>query len=482
MLTTLDDIRIFWKTNQTPLYFISPTLFNLIGLDQWVGGLRYITFIDTFSGKHPHALLPTEECPISAFKNMEEINEYLLSQDSVVSRIDPDGYALFLFFNDALEKKCQTLRLTLCLPRQSIVRSCDSKINTTLIGNQAGVHSVPNVLARIDSYETLTSLAKTHHLGSEWVIQTAYGDSGKTTFFISDQQSFEECKESIITEDKVKVMKKIRCVSAALEACATSQGTFVGPLMRELIGVPTLTPYQGGWCGNDLNPDGFTPPTRCQAQQMAEKLGNVLYQRGYRGYFEIDFLIDLDTNTVYLGELNPRISGVTAMTNLSPFCQKTIPLFLFHLLEFYGVPFNINPKEYNAMSLSQGAEGCTGQLILKYTPSDLKKIYQAPHSGVYTLTKNHTLAFKKGSSNRHDASGPHDVFLMRIMDVDEYVYQGADLCILFVNIPLLGRGNKLTQIAKTLIQAAQSTYQFRSLTNEEQQLVDRYHAPSEVLK
>jgi biotin carboxylase len=30
---------------------------------------------------------------------------------------------------------------------------------------------------------------------------------------------------------------------------------------------------------------------------------------GYRGYFELDFLTDLDTDEVYLGEVNPGSPG-----------------------------------------------------------------------------------------------------------------------------------------------------------------------------
>ena len=40
---------------------------------------------------------------------------------------------------------------------------------------------------------------------------------------------------------------------------------------------------------------------------------------GYRGYFDLDFLIDTDSGEVYLGELNPRICGASPMTNHAAF-------------------------------------------------------------------------------------------------------------------------------------------------------------------
>ena len=39
-------------------------------------------------------------------------------------------------------------------------------------------------------------------------------------------------------------------------------------------------------------------------------------------------LVDLDTDEVYLGELNPRISGVSSMANVTVGTYADIPLFL----------------------------------------------------------------------------------------------------------------------------------------------------------
>ena len=56
---------------------------------------------------------------------------------------------------------------------------------TTRIADEAGLPSVPNTIARAASYEELTALAGAASLGDDLVVQTAYGDSGKTTFFIT---------------------------------------------------------------------------------------------------------------------------------------------------------------------------------------------------------------------------------------------------------------------------------------------------------
>ena len=51
-------------------------------------------------------------------------------------------------------------------------------------------------------------------------------------------------------------------------------------------------------------------------------------------------MVDLDADEVYLGELNPRISGASSMTNVTAGAYADIPLFLFHLLEYMDVDYS----------------------------------------------------------------------------------------------------------------------------------------------
>ena len=52
------DIYAYFRRNQTPIYFLSPTPFNLLGLDRWVNGFEYLNFFDSFDGQHPKILVP----------------------------------------------------------------------------------------------------------------------------------------------------------------------------------------------------------------------------------------------------------------------------------------------------------------------------------------------------------------------------------------------------------------------------------------
>ena len=143
-------------------------------------------------------------------------------------------------------------------------------------------------------------------------------------------------------------MKRIRNVEVCLEGALTRHGTVVGPAMTSLVGYPELTPAKGGWCGNDIWRGVLPPGQTHAAREMVRKLGDGLRREGYRGYFEVDLLHDLDSGELYLGELNPRLSGVSPMTNLTTEAYADMPLFLFHLLEYMDVEYELDVEEINS--------------------------------------------------------------------------------------------------------------------------------------
>ena len=44
-LRGVSDIRRFFHRNETPIYFVSATNFNLLGADEWVKGFKFISYV-----------------------------------------------------------------------------------------------------------------------------------------------------------------------------------------------------------------------------------------------------------------------------------------------------------------------------------------------------------------------------------------------------------------------------------------------------
>ena len=163
--------------------------------------------------------------------------------------------------------------------------------------------------------------------------------------------------------------------------------------MTDLTGYPELTPYKGGWCGNDLFPEALTPEQRATAIEHVRRLGDRLAQEGYKGFLEIDVLVDLDTDEVYLGELNPRISGASSMTNVTAGAYADVPLFLFHLLEFMDVDYTVDVEEINERWRELAAVDVWSQLIMKEPTDSVERILAAPRTGTWHLDDDGKLTF-----------------------------------------------------------------------------------------
>jgi hypothetical protein len=423
-------IRHFFRTNETPVYFVSATAFNLLGIDRWVRTFRFVNYYDSFDGWHPNVVVPKEQTP-RAFESIEEIVNYLLGHKEIgdLVRARDGGKAVFLMFDEETEDLANDLGLQVAFPPASLRHRLDSKIETTRLGNEAGVPSVPNTMGKGTDYVALLGLADGSGLGHDLVVQTPYGDSGQTTFFIADEDDWKEKRRKIEGQD-IKVMKRIEPRELAIEGVITRHGTLVGPLMAELTGFPELTPYDGGWCGNDVSPELLTEKQRRIARERTMAMGERLRQEGYRGYFELDFLLDADTGEMWLGELNPRVTGASSITNVTAVAYGDMPLFLFHLLEFMDVDYEIDVEELNERwAQSHNLDEWT-QFILKQTEDVTELITGAPASGIWRMQPDGAIGYARRDTDWHTVGDEREAFYLRIAGTGQYRYPGADLGIM----------------------------------------------------
>jgi hypothetical protein len=465
-LRNMSEIRHFFRTNSTPIYFVGATPFNLLGLDRWVRNFSYITYYDGWDGAHPRVFTPQHK-PYVVFGSGEEINNWLLRNAEVRAHIDRARTAgerpkvCMVFFDEQTEQICAELGYDLILPPAELRDRLDSKLVTTRLADEVGVPSVPNVLTIVEDYDELVAAATEAGLGEDLVVQTPYGDSGKTTFFIASEVDWDRCGAKIRGQE-VKVMRRINNRPVAVEAVLTRRGTFVGPFMSELTGHPRLTPFRGGWCGNEMYPGVLTEDLRAKASGLVRKLGDRLAGEGYRGFFEVDVLIDTDTGDVYLGELNPRISGASAITHVTAGAYADVPLFLFHLLEFLDVDFDVDVDELNARWVEMAAVDQWSQMIIKEIGSTVELIDGAARTGAYALDETGALTFRRSALDWHQLQSESEAFYLRIYGPGDYRWQGADLGVLVTKGRLQtesgGRVNALTIRAEHLIDSIRAEY------------------------
>jgi biotin carboxylase len=459
-LRGVSEIRSWFRTTPTPVWFVSATAFNLLGMDRWVRRFGYVNYFDSFDGLHPNVFVPRHVSE-TGFDSIEAICNYLLSHKEVVDHVGGrgPGKAVFLMFDEETEQLAAEAGLEVAFPPAALRHRLDSKIETTRLGNEAGVPSVPNILGQAGTWEELCALAATAGLGADLVVQTPYGDSGQTTHFLAGEAAWAEGADGLVGE-QLKVMKRIECREAAIEGVITRHGTLVGPLMTELTGFPELTPYGGGWCGNDVFPTAFSEEHRRQARLYTQLMGERLRREGYRGYFELDFLADVVTGEMYLGELNPRVTGASSMTNVTAVAYGDMPLFLFHLLEFMGVEYEIDVDALNRRWAQPQAIDEWSQFVLKDTADVVELITAAPTSGVWRLdpSAHGGIRFVRRETDWHSVAGEDEAYYLRIAGEGQYRYPGADLGILVTRGRLQTDDHQLTERAHAWIQGIKRNF------------------------
>ena len=468
-LKNISEIRRHFHRNEDPIYFISATNFNLLGLDEWCKNFKFISYIDCYGGKHPNTFVPSEQ-PHAEFQSIEDINNYLLQHKEVIDLIKRRGGKpkfVFLMFDEETERLSKELGADVWFPKAKLRQKMDNKIETVRIGNKAGVPSVPNTLSVVESYEHLKEICETAGLGHDLVLQSAYGDSGHTTFFIKSEADFRRHEHEIIGEGEIKIMKRIDCRGSAIEACATKEGTIVGPLMTELVGFKELTPYRGGWCGNEIFSTAFPPKVRQKARELTFKFGEQLRKEGYRGYFELDFLIDKKTGDIWLGELNPRITGASSMTNHAAFAHADAPLFLFHLLEFSKKKFKLDIKELNDRWADPKMIDSWSQMVIKHTDDTVDIVTDVPETGIYRMAEDGSVDFNRFDYHRRAVESENEAFFLRILQPGDYRYEGADIGILVTRGRSMTNAFKLTERSKRWIHGLKAGVHGRAMPTAE---------------
>jgi hypothetical protein len=146
--------------------------------------------------------------------------------------------------------------------------------------------------------------------------------------------------------------RQLKCLT--VDAVCTRAGTFVSPVLADLIGHKELTNCPGGYCGNELRRSYFGDPVvdakvRREILKLTEKFGNYLYVENlFKGFFGCDFAVDINSHEVFFLEINARLTGTEALTSMVYEAQgHRFPQVLYHLAEHMGVGLHLDVEAIN---------------------------------------------------------------------------------------------------------------------------------------
>ena len=190
-LRGISEIRRFFRTNETPIWFVSATSFNLLGIDRWVRSFSFLNYYDSFDGAHPHVFVPPREEP-PAFESIEEICNYLLAHKEVVDHVAARGPGKARLPDvrrgDRAARRARPGSKSRSR-RPPCATRLDSKIVTTAARRRGRRAERPQRRSAAPRpTRELLGLADAPGIGTDLVVQTPYGDSGQTTFFVASER------------------------------------------------------------------------------------------------------------------------------------------------------------------------------------------------------------------------------------------------------------------------------------------------------
>jgi hypothetical protein len=193
-------------------------------------------------------------------------------------------------------------------------------------------------------------------------------------------------------------------------------------------------------------------------QQAAMKLGERLGHAGYRGCFGLDYLLDETTGELYLGEMNPRITGITPLTTQAACDADEVPLLLYHLLEWFGVEYQVDVDRFNDRWLSPPRNNWS-QLVLYQVGSagrnregpDIVQVPEpAPASGVWRRNAD-TVSFSRPAFQPQAIEDESEARFVRILDAGQVASPGICLGRLMLRGRVLAEDGRLLPRAEAWV-------------------------------
>jgi hypothetical protein len=135
------------------------------------------------------------------------------------------------------------------------------------------------------------------------------------------------------------------------------------------------------------------------------------------------------------------------MTNVTAGAYADMPLFLFHLLEFLDVDYEIDVDDINRRWAQASNVDVWSQLVLKETSDDVELLTRAPRTGIWRLGDAHDISFARLGNDWHSLHDESEAFFLRVLGPGDYRYPGADLGVLVARSRMQTDDNQLTERA-----------------------------------
>jgi predicted SPOUT superfamily RNA methylase MTH1 len=180
---------------------------------------------------------------------------------------------------------------------------------------------------------------------------------GRGTFFIRSEKDYLDFLRCISKGSyrgygvkSVNVAQLIEGFPASVAVCATRYGALISGIQTQVMDIPEVLKVRRGngfFCGHDWTYRRYSTSLQERITKTAQTLSGYMWDRGYRGIFGIDLVVDERAGEVYPVECNTRYTGAFPMLSMHHSKNGAIPMDLFHILEFLDADYEIDVEKLN---------------------------------------------------------------------------------------------------------------------------------------
>ena len=235
---------------------------------------------------------------------------------------------------------------------------------------------LPVIEGYVKSLELETLQQAIHDLSSQVIVRAPFGASGNQTLLLNEKTLNSFLDRSYIGADYI-FEKYLNGVSLCVNIVIAPDALIIYQPSIQLIGVPALTGYTFGYCGNDFVTSKNIPSATLEdIYKQSASIGSRVRDMGYLGNIGVDYLAT--HTTVYPLEINARHQNSTSLLNLAFIGEPNMSPAWRHLEAFTS-------SRQLANNLIRPMSGSVfTQLIVHSKTSDIAyTVLSSPKEGIY---------------------------------------------------------------------------------------------------
>mgnify|MGYP005839158131 CR=1 FL=1 len=376
-IKNLKEIKGIFKKTKNPIFGGAVYAFERLGPEKFIENYNLLSLYnsaETALIKKDISLFCLED-KIKKRESPRNSTSLLLNKETqrYINEKSKDKKPLILVYKSSykIEKLAKKKNWIIAIaPKKFGKKLLENKVNFRKILKKIKVAPPPGKIVSLNFLKNRRLSDLEREFGMPFVIQHPGKGGGKGTFFIKNSKVFSFAKKYLRKErpKEIIISKFIKGPSPSITGCVTRHGILSTRPQYQICDEPLLNirPKRGGlFCGHDWSSGGnFSKNILKQAKEAVDRVGTYFKKIGYKGIFGLDFILDEQSEKLYVVECNPRLLASLPVLTMVQYENGEIPIIAFHLLEYLNIPYFIDIKKINSQ-MWQKKEGA--QMFL-YNP------------------------------------------------------------------------------------------------------------------